>query len=222
MDLLNLIDGPSALIVVGGTLIGTVLRCGLPSCAATLREFVHLTKRKFNADAVRAELAIHIQRIQKDGLLRARPRHFGDAEFDEATDAMIEQRSISALVERHESHKQARLTSTAQATHLLMTAADLAPVFGLAGTLISLNQVSVTSAASASAGLVGAISMAVVTTLYGVLAAHFLFAPLARFLERRSAKEEEERQTLIDWLSLQLQPVCKPTAVSALVRHHAA
>ncbi len=210
MELMNLIDGQSALIVGGGTVVATALRAGLSNCATTVREFSHLMKPKFNAEAARSELAIHIQKIQKDGLVRAHPHHFGDSEFDEATDAFIEKRSISALLERHEAHRANRMTLNERATQTLSIAAELSPVFGLAGTLISLNQVSLNHGATAGQGLFAAISMAVVTTLYGIIASHLLFAPMARFLERRAAVEEADRQMLIDWLSGQLQSLCKP------------
>ena len=222
MQLLSLFDAPSALIVFGGTFAGTVLRCGLSNCAMTVREITHIVQRKFDPEATRAELSIHIREIQTDGLVRALPHQFGDSEFNEATEAFIEHRSISALLERHESHKQIRLTQNAQATLTLMTASELSPVFGLAGTLISLNQVSIQTAGSSADGLVGAIGMAVVTTFYGLLAAHLIFYPLARFLERRASKEEAERQALIDWLSQQLLLVCKPAGSANKARPDAA
>ena len=225
MDVMTMIDAPSALIVIGGTVAATVLRCGFADCATVANEFVHLTRRRFNADATRAELASHIQKIQKHGLLSAPPPHFGDAELDDATAAMIEQRSISALVEQHERHKRFRVATNRRATQSLMTASELAPVFGLAGTLISLNQVVSQNGAPAADGLIGAISMAVVTTLYGLLAAHLIFAPLARCLERRAAQEEDERDALIAWLSQQLLPSCKlsskPVLVASKRAHHA-
>ena len=37
------------------------------------------------------------------------------------------------------------------------------------------------------------IPMAIVTTFYGLMVAHLIFAPLARFIERKSEKEEAER-----------------------------
>ena len=37
----------------------------------------------------RAELAVQVQAIQRDGLLRAEARHFGDPEFDEMADVLL-------------------------------------------------------------------------------------------------------------------------------------
>ncbi len=57
-----------------------------------------------------------------------------------------------------------------RAVRTLAQAAELAPVFGLAGTLISLSQLPAEGLARGALG--GAISMAVLTTLYGLLLAN--------------------------------------------------
>jgi len=90
----------------------------------------------------------------------------------------------------------------------LAQAAELAPVFGLAGTLISLSQLPADGLARGALG--GAISMAVLTTLYGLLLANLLLAPLARMVERKAKAEEEERQRLIDWLAARLEIELQP------------
>ena len=77
-------------------------------------------------------------------------------------------------------------------------------MFGLAGTLVSLSQLPAEGMADGS--FTGAISMAVVTTLYGLLSANLLFAPLARIVERAAEAEEAGRQQIIDWLASQVSP----------------
>ncbi|MFX8660903.1 MotA/TolQ/ExbB proton channel family protein, partial [Acinetobacter baumannii] len=84
-----------------------------------------------------------------------------------------------------------RLARVVRAARTLTTAAELAPVFGLAGTLISLSQLQAQGLARSQ--FMGAISLAVVTTLYGLLLANLLFAPLARAVERRNEREEAAR-----------------------------
>jgi chemotaxis protein MotA len=53
----------------------------------------------------------------------------------------------------------------------------------------------------------GAISQSVLATLYGLLLANFLLAPLARAIERRAEAEEAVRQDLIDWIASQFAAV---------------
>ena len=208
MDLSTLIDGPSALIVGGGTLLATMLRGGATDCRITLVKLAGLGRSGFDLDHTRAELALQVQEIRQDGLLRAVPHRSGDAEFDEVTDALIGRRSVAALLDAHEAHRSRRLAESERAVRTLAQAAELAPVFGLAGTLVSLSQLPAEGVAQGA--FAGSIAMAVTTTLYGLLAANLLLAPLARKIERKALAEEAERQRVTDWLAAQVAAACAP------------
>jgi chemotaxis protein MotA len=219
MEWMNLVDGPSAAIVLGGTLIATVLRSGPADCGMALAKLAQLGRSHFDAAKVRAELAVQVQAIRRDGIFRTHPHQVGDAEFDEASDALIGSRSVAALLERHEAHKQRRLNDSARAAHTLAQAAELAPVFGLAGTLVSLSQLPTGNLAQGA--FTGTIGMAVITTLYGLLAANLVLAPLARMVERAAHAEEAERQAVIDWLAAQVVEACPPRRAAAAPREAA-
>lgn len=215
MNLTNLFDAQSAAIVVGGTLLATFLRCGATDCRMALTALGQIGQKRFDADRAKSELAVQVQEIRQDGLIRAQPHHFGDSEFDEVTDTLIGTRSISALLSAHEGHKARRLEANNRAVRALAQASELAPVFGLAGTLISLSQLPADGIARGA--FAGAISMAVLTTLYGLILANLFLAPLARVVERAAAAEELERQKLVDWLAEQIAPVvarARPVAVA--------
>lgn len=201
----HLFNVESAAIVGGGTLLATLLRCGWRDCRQTLLTLLRLWRRPFAAEQARAELAGQVNDIKRDGLLRARPRRSGDAEFDDATDAMIARRSVSAMLERHEAHKARRAAASNAAIRTLIQAAELGPVLGLVGTLVSLSQLPAEGLARGA--LTGAISMAVLTTLYGLTIANFVFAPLARLVERRAIDEELEREAVTDWLAREVEPL---------------
>lgn len=218
MNFANLFDAQSAAIVFGGTAIGTFLRCGVTDCRMALVAIGHLGRRRFDADRARSELAVQVQEIRQDGLLRAAPHRFGDREFDEVADTLIGTRSISALLTKHEGHKARRMDANNRAVRALAQSSELAPVFGLAGTLISLSQLPADGLAKGA--FAGAISMAVLTTLYGLIFANLILAPLARVVERAGNAEETERQKLVDWLADQLTPViarARPTVVAQAV-----
>ena len=199
MDILGLLDAPSAMIVIGGTAIATFLRCGVNGSRAALVAVVRLGRRRFDAERVRAELAVQVREIQTDGLLRAVPHPLGDSDFDDVTDALIGQRSVAALHCTHDANKARRLEAGARATAALSQAAELAPVFGLAGTLVSLSQLPAGGVAMDAWS--GAISMAVLSTLYGLLLANLVLAPLARMVHRVAEQEEVQRQQVVDWLA---------------------
>jgi chemotaxis protein MotA len=214
MAIASFIDLPSLAVVAGGTVIATLLRCGFADCRLALAA-VFGGRRRFDAEQARAELAVQVRAIQQDGLLRANPRHFGDRELDDVTDALIGTRSVEALLARHEDHKRERQASDNRAVRTWAQAAELAPVFGLAGTLISLTELPADGIAREA--YMNAISMAVLCTLYGLTLANLLLGPLSRLVERAAAREERERQKIVDWLATQVAPVVpkggKPVAV---------
>lgn len=202
MNYANLLDGTSAAIVVGGTLVATVLRCGLRDCLVTLSGLAGTLRPGFDADKTRAELAQQIQTIQSDGLLRAEPRHFSDEEFGQMADTLIEQRSLNAIITKHNAHKALRAKASGTTVGTLCQAAEMGPVFGLVGTLVALSQLQ--SDPSGQTMLTSSIPTAIITTFYGLIIANMVFSPLARFVQRRAIAEEEQRQSLIDWLTLEL------------------
>lgn len=202
IDPRTLFDGTSAVIVVGGTLLGTVLRCGLADTRLATAALVAMARPRFRASHARTALSVHIQEMQRDGVIRAQPFRSGDPEFDEATGLFIASRSLDALTIAHAAHRQRRADLTGRAVRTLHQAADLSPVFGLAGTLISLAQMPGGDAAMDDFTRV--ISLAVLTTLYGLLLGNLVFAPLARLVGRRAGDEEAERQKVIDWLEEQM------------------
>lgn len=205
MDLAQSLNPLAASLVFGGTLAATLLRCGLADCALALKALGSLGTRPFDFDRTRAELAAQIQDIAQDGFLRAEPHHSGDGEFDAIADRLISQRSVKALHDEHRLHRARRQASATRARDVLVQAAELAPVMGMAGTLLSLGSMSV-----AAGGYVQAIGMAVGTTFFGLVCAHFLFAPLAMAIGRRAQAEESARAELLDWLAAGLEAATKP------------
>ena len=193
------LDPASIAIVLVGTIIATLLRCGVADSRVAISALRGLFETPFNVTQAKAALSVQIREIADDGFLRAEPQHFGDNEFDSLSDLIISQRSIQSLHGEHSKFKEARLANAKTAIRVLDCAADLAPVLGLAGTLVALGHAR--GAAPEDAGIVGAISMAVVTTLYGLVAANFLFSPLGGAIARRSHREEIDRDEVLEWLA---------------------
>ena len=215
MNLQTLFEPWSALFVIAGTAVATLLRCGPRELGATLHCLAGLLRPRFSYMKARASLARQVEHMRHDGVLRAAPAPSNDAEIAEATDALIRHRSIGALIAAHERHREQRQVLRRQALHLLSQAGELAPILGLAGTLVALSRLS--GDGVAQNGLMNAIGTAVLTTLYGLLCAHLTIFPLASLLERRAEAEERERQLLIDWLAEQLAPAIPSALRSAAV-----
>ena len=112
-------------------------------------------------------------------------------------------------IDQHFKFKEARLAKAQTAINVLDRAAELAPVLGLAGTLIALAHAQ--TVAAETGGVVEAISMAVITTLYGLIAANFLFSPLSSAVSRRWVREERMRDEVLEWLAFKIQKSSRRT-----------
>ncbi len=209
MDFTQLWDAGGAAIVLGGTLLATVLASGKREITAALGGLAQLGQKRFDYEKTRAEIARDVENMRQDGVLRGRAVHTSDSEIALVTDALIHDRSLRSLIATHESFQQQRARSRETALSPIRQAAEMAPVFGMAGTLFSLSQMQLGEAADTQ--LLASIAMAILTTLYGLLLAHLVFNPLARLLERRMLAEEADRQRLIDWLAMQLCESCPPS-----------
>lgn len=208
IDWSNLWDPTSAAIVLGGTLLATLLRAGFQDAGATLRTIAGLLRKPFDLLAVRSELAGQVRAIRRDGIRRAEPADISDTEISEAADALAHRGDLQAALDTHTRHARRRDKVRLAALATLMQMAELAPIFGLAGTLFALAQLPAEGLVAGD--LLASISTAVLSTLYGLLLAHLAVMPLARKIERRGETEEADRDALFTWLRAQLQQH-KPT-----------
>lgn len=195
-----MIDLLSIALVFAGTLVATFLQAGVRNSIIALRELFGLLGKRFNAAKTKGELAAQIRDLQKDGLIRGRTTPIGDAEFDSSTSAMIETRSIDAMLARHDAARSNRFARANTARQVCHHAAELAQVMGLAGTLIALGRMGPVD--GGGGGTAVAIGMAVTTTLYGVGLANLVFIPLGGLIERRSRAEDEAREDVFQWLEM--------------------
>lgn len=214
-----LFDIQSAVLVSGGTLGATLLRSGwreTRDCAATLRCLLGVP---FRYDAARAEIAHEVELARHDGIIRAAPLPSSDADLAKAIGALIQCRSVTALLAAHACSRAAREERRLRVQAMVEQAGELAPVFGLAGTLLALSQLP--PAGLQQGAMMDTVATAVVTTLYGLLLAQIVLLPLARLIARRGAAEEFERQRLVDWLAGQIADAVPDTARGGLADHRA-
>lgn len=210
---MDILDPASAALVLGGTLTATALRCGWAELRITLRAIAGLARRRFDPVTIRQRLAAQIGDIDADGLIRARVRSVGDGDFDRATDALIRSRSVDALLATHARLGRDRAGDATIAGDVLGQATELAPVLGLAGTLLAMS--GLTGAVAGGSTYADAIGGAVTTTLYGLVLAHFICAPLAAAIMRRAAREDMDRQALVEWLARAVRQSGAPATMRA-------
>ncbi|MEO5373487.1 MAG: MotA/TolQ/ExbB proton channel family protein [Alphaproteobacteria bacterium] len=190
--LTSFLDAPSLLIVVGGTLAVTTTCFSLDEMRTAARAVSRAVVRSPHnpshaalrviqvAEYARRSGILGLQGAMLDTLRTVPFLHKGLAMVvdgsvhDEVQTVM--QAEIQALAGRH-----------ATTPAILRKAAEVSPAMGLIGTMIGLVQM--LGHLSDPAAIGPSMAVALITTFYGAILAHMVFAPLAAKLERNSAEE---------------------------------
>ena len=191
---------PGALgIVVSGTVLATVARCGWRDFGAALRMAAGTLGGGFSPEANRKALAVAISAIQRDGPRRADTPLPPDRALGLLLETYLRRGMHDALAPVRRAEQALAEARRINAAQVFACAGELAPVFGLIGTLYGLTQLAPVDGGSTAAAIMGAVSTAVLTSLYGALIAHLVCFPLASAIERRGLADEQARDVLADW-----------------------
>lgn len=197
---------PAALgVVVAGTAIATLARCGFGDVRAALGTAGRLLRGGFCAEANRKALAQAASAVQRDGPRRADPALPPDPALAALVASYLRHGALDTLPALRRTDRAMEETRRFAAAQVFTCAGELAPVFGLIGTLYGLTQLAPAAAGtSATATIMTAVSTAVLTSLYGALIAHLACLPLASAIERRGEADEAAREALADWFIAQI------------------
>lgn len=196
-------DLPSLLLTLGGSLavtgftysrrqlldLGNALRALFnekrPSATDRIAELVRLT-RLYRLKGVRGLEGQ--ERFITDAFLRGGVALLVDLRKEDEVRAQLQQRFAETLGEQE------------IARQILQTLSKLLPAFGLIGTLIGMVLVLRNFSDLAPRALPSALSLAVLTTLYGALLANVVIAPLAARLQAVAVEKELIMRLTADWL----------------------
>jgi chemotaxis protein MotA len=142
--------------------------------------------------------------VIEDGFVRKGVALLIDLENEETIRAALEQGLIEA-VGRAEMSRQ-----------ILLTLGKLLPSFGLIGTLIGMVLLLRNIEGQDQAALTGAISLAVLGTLYGAVFANIAVAPLAARLHAVAMEQEARMKLTIDWVVMLVRGESARTIASRL------
>lgn len=202
---LSALFDPGALgIVVAGTVLATVARCGWHDFGAALRTAGRLLKRGFQHDANRRALALAVNAVERDGHHRADPALPPDRALGMMLETYLRHGTLEALGHSRRSERALDEARRVNAAQVFGWAGELAPVFGLIGTLYGFTQLTPQPDAATTTTIMTAISTAVLTSLYGALIAHLVCFPLASAIERRGNADECKREALAQWFTAQI------------------
>lgn len=200
-DISSFIEVSSILIVFGGTVASTVISYPLKQIK-TLGKVIGLAFKKSDIDLNKdLDLIIDLaQKARREGLLALEDavdkidnrflqkggRLLVDGCDPELIKSIMEA-ELDFLQERH-----------AQGRSMLETMSAFAPAYGMIGTLIGL--INMLKNLSDADTLGPNMSVALITTFYGVLLANLVFSPLAKKLKARSSKEYYQKQMFLEGL----------------------
>jgi len=222
-DLSQLFDPGALAIVLAGTLIATLARCGWRDLRLALKASARLGRCDFDEAANRRAFSRTIAEVRRAGLLGAEAPPPPDPALALALGALFRHGSFDDFHSSRRASRAAREVARAGAMRVFEYAGELAPVFGLVGTLFAITQL-VPDAAAGNAlappgsgpdptdATLAAVATAVLSSLYGVLTAHLFCIPLARAIERKGEREEAARSRLADWLEDEIAAALRPRA----------
>jgi chemotaxis protein MotA len=201
----SLFDPGALAIVVAGTVLATVARCGWRDFGAALRGAAGLLRSSFSPEANRKALAQALSAIKRDGPRRADPALPPDRALGLMLESYLRHGALDVVGQVRRAERALAEARRIDAAQVFGWAGELAPVFGLIGTLYGLTQLAPSAeGVNATATIMTAVSMAVLTSLYGALIAHLVCFPLSSAIERRGLAEEQEREALAEWFVAQI------------------
>lgn len=186
----NFIDIPSALIVFGGTFGATLIHYGLHDLLHAWDAFKGILFEKFYYAPERIAYLVDLaDRVRKDGILilEAESQNADDRFLRRAFELTVDGQSHADIKRLLETEMRSAADRSARAIQVFQAMASYAPALGLIGTLVGLIQM--LSSLNNPATVGPAMSLALVTTLYGAILANLLFLPTAGKLKNRVDEE---------------------------------
>ncbi|MHB8090648.1 MAG: motility protein A [Syntrophales bacterium] len=193
------LDLPSALIVFGGVFGAVFIYYPLADVFGVFKVVKHvfLKKRDGTNDAI--EILVKMSKVaRKEGLLALEKmaEKIDDPFFVKAAHLLvdgIEPANVANILDTELDYIEARHRLGAE---IFTTMGNVAPAMGMTGTLIGLVQMLMRMSDPSTIG--PAMSVALVTTFYGVILANLVFLPIAGKLRRLSNQELLEKQLIIN------------------------
>lgn len=217
-ELMMFVNGPSVVIVVGGTLFAVMAKFGLGQFLGAVKVAAKSFKNKMpDPYELITEIVSLADEARKGGLL--------SLEGKEVSSDFL-QRGIQLLVDGHDPDVVKSLLSVdrnkaverhATGASIFSSMADMAPAMGMIGTLIGL--VAMLSNMDDPKAIGPAMAVALLTTLYGAIIANALCIPISDKLKLRAAEEGMIKALVIDAL-LAIQGGQNPRVIDSMLRNY--
>lgn len=212
------VNGPSLVIVVGGTIFAVMAKFGLGQFLSAMKVAGKSFKNKLpDVNELIDEVVSLADEARKGGLL--------SLEGKEVSSDFL-QRGIQLLVDGHDpdvvktllaKDKNQAVERHTVGSQIFAAMTDMAPAMGMIGTLIGL--VAMLANMDDPKAIGPAMAVALLTTLYGAVIANAMTGPISDKLKLRAAEEAMVKSLIIDAL-LAIQGGQNPRVIDSMLRNY--
>ncbi|HEY0845571.1 MAG TPA: MotA/TolQ/ExbB proton channel family protein [Noviherbaspirillum sp.] len=206
-DPMDLLDLPSLILVVGGTMAATLISYPLREVVKVFRVFVIVLRNEQLYAREDLNEIVRVSRKYFQGEITALDQelqHCKNPFLRTGVQLVIDGAPINDIVELLQwriSKLKAREAAEAQ---IFRSMAMYAPAFGMLGTLLGL--INMLHGLQGDFHTIGAsMALAMITTLYGILLANLLFKPIAIKFERRTERRVMQMNMVLEGVTLMAQ-----------------
>jgi chemotaxis protein MotA len=201
-------DLPSLLITLGGSAIVT-------SFSYSKRQWLDLfyaihglcTEKRYGLAEHVDELTLLTRVYRLEGLrgLESRERYLSDGYLKKGVGMVVDLQREESIQAKLERELAAFLSQAEIARQILLTLGRMLPAFGLIGTLIGMVLLLRNISSHDPQSLTTAVSIAVLTTLYGAIFANIFVSPLAARLQSVAVEKEMKMRLTLQWVLMLLR-----------------
>lgn len=215
-DPLTFVNVPSILIVLGGTLMATLIKFQLKDVLGAFRVGLRALLARFEPPAKLITAAVELAAIaRKQGLLALDEHPIDNAFLKRGIQLLVDgneedvvqrvlTQDIDLMIARHE-----------RGESIFRAIGDVAPAMGMIGTLVGLVQMLSNMADPQSIG--PAMAVALLTTLYGAVIANAFALPVADKLANRSVEERLNKLLIVEGVNC-IQRGLNPRVIEEMLK----
>lgn len=212
------VNGPSLVIVFGGTIFAVMAKYGLGQflSAGKIAAKSFVVKNPDSSELI-AEMVALADEARKGGLLSLEGKEVSNEFLRRGIQLLVDGHDpevVKGLLTRDKNQATVRHT---QGSSIFSAMADVAPAMGMIGTLIGL--VAMLANMDDPKAIGPAMAVALLTTLYGAVIANGVCGPIADKLRLRAGEEALTKALVIDAL-LAIQNGQNPRVIDSMLRNY--
>ncbi|KMY66510.1 hypothetical protein AAU61_15240 [Desulfocarbo indianensis] len=196
-SLLAFFDVSSILIVVGGTISATLVAFPMKSVMGAMKASISIFfQHSIDHVGTVREILKASDEVRRNGPLALEKFKAGNQFMKTAFDLVADGMNVDTIRDVLTIELEATISRHEEVVKILEKMADLAPAWGMIGTLIGLVIMLLNLSDPSAIG--PAMAVALLTTLYGALWANLLLSPSAAKLEERSEREAQDHRLILE------------------------